>query len=261
MRVLVASAALAAASYAIWDALDHALGRGLAGQIVSLGVALVAGAVVYFVAVTLLRIPEINQIRGLLRRDRATSAAAVQEDEPEYFEDYEEPESGEYEEPESGEYEEPESGEYEYEDDEPESGEYAYLDDEEYEDEEPESDEDEDEVEAAAEDEDAAVAAAEELIRGLVILPGGPRAGEHFLLEHETFAIGRSPEGDLVLEDRSVSRRHARLVREDDGGYRVEDLGSHNGTFVNRRRIESRRLDDGDEIQLGVYALGYLERA
>ena len=67
-RVLVASAALAGASYGVWDVLDAELGRGLAGQIVSLGVALLVGAVVYGLAVTALRIPEAAQIRRLVRR-------------------------------------------------------------------------------------------------------------------------------------------------------------------------------------------------
>ena len=67
-RILLAAAALAAVSYFSWEALDDALGRGLAGQIVSLGAALVAGAVVYGVALTLLRVPEMGQVLGLFRR-------------------------------------------------------------------------------------------------------------------------------------------------------------------------------------------------
>jgi putative peptidoglycan lipid II flippase len=235
VRVLAASAALAAASYGIWDVLDHALGRGLAGQIVSLGVALIAGAIVYFAAVTVLRVPEIRQISALLRRDRGTTAAAVEpgdedSDGQEYYD-----ESGEH-----G-YEEGDSGEHEYYEDE--SGEHAeYFEDDDEPEPEPESGE-------------------HALIRGLVILPGSPRAGEHFLLDQPEVTIGRSPDSDVVLPDRSVSRQHARLVREDDGGYRVEDAGSRNGTFVARRRVESRRLSDGDEIQVGVFTLSYLERA
>jgi hypothetical protein len=255
VRVLLASGALAAASYGVWDALDHAIGRGLAGQIVSLGVALIVGAVVYFVAVTLLRVPEIAQIRNLLRRDRGTAVAAVEDDEPDSGEHgYEEPLSDEhsYDEPDSGEheYDEPASGEHEYEEDD--SGEY-----EEYESGEHEAYEDgpsaEHEVEAAG-------PVASQLIRGLVILPESPRAGEHYLLDQDEVLIGRNPDAEVFLDDRSVSRSHVSLVREEDGGYRVDDLGSRNGTFVNRRRIESHRLEDGDEIQIGVYALGYLER-
>ena len=94
-----------------------------------------------------------------------------------------------------------------------------------------------------------------------MILPGSPRAGDYFLLESDEVSIGRNPDADVFVDDRSVSREHVRLVREEDGGYRVEDLGSRNGTFVNRRRIDSQRLEDGDEIQIGVYAFGYLERA
>jgi putative peptidoglycan lipid II flippase len=238
VRVLAASAALAAASYGVWDGLDHLLGRGLAGQIVSLGVALIAGAVVYFAAVTLLRVPEIRQISSLLRRDRGTTAAAVESEEDSGEHEYLEDDSGEHDE-----YYEEDSGEHEYFEEE-ESGEHAEY----YEDEEPEPEPEPESGELA-------------LIRGLVILPGSPRAGEHFLLDQPVVTIGRSPDSDVVLDDRSVSRHHARLVREDDGGYRVEDVGSRNGTYVARRRVESRRLEDGDEMQLGVFALSYLERA
>jgi putative peptidoglycan lipid II flippase len=68
VRVLIASAALAAVSFGVWDVLDHALGRGIGGQIASLGVGLLAGALVYAAAITLLRIPEAQQIWSLARR-------------------------------------------------------------------------------------------------------------------------------------------------------------------------------------------------
>jgi putative peptidoglycan lipid II flippase len=70
-RVVAASGALAGVSLGVWSLLDDALGRGLGGQIVSLGVALAAGAAIYALAVTLLRIPEAQQIRNLLRRREA----------------------------------------------------------------------------------------------------------------------------------------------------------------------------------------------
>jgi pSer/pThr/pTyr-binding forkhead associated (FHA) protein len=63
----------------------------------------------------------------------------------------------------------------------------------------------------------------------------------------------------VFLDDVTVSRNHALLVRRRDGLY-IDDLGSLNGTYVNRRRIESHRLADGDEIQVGKYKLSYLER-
>jgi hypothetical protein len=93
----------------------------------------------------------------------------------------------------------------------------------------------------------------------LVIRAGGGRAGEAFPLAGEKTAIGRSPESDVFLDDVTVSRNHALLVRRRDGIY-IDDLGSLNGTYVNRRRIESQRLADGDELQIGKYKLSYLER-
>ena len=71
--------------------------------------------------------------------------------------------------------------------------------------------------------------------------------------------IGRSPDAEVFLDDVTVSRNHALLVRRRDGLY-VDDLGSLNGTYVNRRRIESHKLGSGDELQVGKYKLTYLER-
>jgi pSer/pThr/pTyr-binding forkhead associated (FHA) protein len=93
----------------------------------------------------------------------------------------------------------------------------------------------------------------------LVIRSGGGRAGESFRVEDDRIAIGRSPDAGIFLDDVTVSRNHALLVRRKDGLY-VDDLGSLNGTYVNRSRIESRKLDDGDEIQVGKYKLSFLER-
>jgi hypothetical protein len=93
----------------------------------------------------------------------------------------------------------------------------------------------------------------------LVIRSGGGRAGESFPIDGERMAIGRSPDADVFLDDVTVSRNHALLVKRRDGLY-IDDLGSLNGTYVNRRRIESERLQDGDEIQIGKYKLSYLER-
>jgi ribosomal protein S27E len=93
----------------------------------------------------------------------------------------------------------------------------------------------------------------------LVIRSGGGRAGESFTLEDERMSIGRTPDAAVFLDDVTVSRNHALLVHRQDGYY-IDDLGSLNGTYVNRRRIESHRLEDGDEIQIGKYKLSYLER-
>jgi pSer/pThr/pTyr-binding forkhead associated (FHA) protein len=93
----------------------------------------------------------------------------------------------------------------------------------------------------------------------LVIRAGGGRAGESFTIAEDRVSIGRSPDAGVFLDDVTVSRNHALLVRRRDGLY-LDDLGSLNGTYVNRRRIESHLLADGDEIQVGKYKLSYLEK-
>ena len=93
----------------------------------------------------------------------------------------------------------------------------------------------------------------------LVIRAGGGRSGETFPIEAERMTIGRSPDAEVFLDDVTVSRNHALMVRRRDGVY-IDDLGSLNGTYVNRRRIESHKLSDGDELQVGKYKLTYLER-
>jgi pSer/pThr/pTyr-binding forkhead associated (FHA) protein len=93
----------------------------------------------------------------------------------------------------------------------------------------------------------------------LVIRSGGGRAGESFPIEGERMTIGRSPDASVFLDDVTVSRNHALLVRRREGLF-IDDLGSLNGTYVNRRRIESHKLRNGDELQVGKYKLTYLER-
>ena len=93
----------------------------------------------------------------------------------------------------------------------------------------------------------------------LVVRSGGGRAGEMFHPEGETTTIGRSPDCGIFLDDVTVSRKHAVLVKRDDGFF-IEDQGSLNGTFVNRKRVESAQLDDGDELQIGKYRLTFLNR-
>ncbi len=93
----------------------------------------------------------------------------------------------------------------------------------------------------------------------LVVRSGGGRAGEHFVPQGERTTIGRSPDCDIFLDDVTVSRTHAALV-ERDGELFIEDLGSLNGTFLNRKRIESAPLENGDELQVGKYKLTFLRK-
>jgi hypothetical protein len=93
----------------------------------------------------------------------------------------------------------------------------------------------------------------------LVVRAGGGRSGETFAALGEGTTIGRSPDCPVFLDDVTVSRRHA-VVLERDGHWFIEDQASLNGTFVNRRRVESAELSDGDEIQIGKYRLTFLTR-
>ncbi len=93
----------------------------------------------------------------------------------------------------------------------------------------------------------------------LVIRSGGGRVGQSFPLKGERMLIGRSPDAEIFLDDVTVSRDHAQLVRR-QGGWYLDDSGSLNGTYVNRRRIDSHRLEDGDELQVGKYKLVYFAR-
>jgi len=91
----------------------------------------------------------------------------------------------------------------------------------------------------------------------LVVRSGGGLAGEAFSAAGERTTIGRSPDCDVFLDDVTVSRRHATLVH-DGSHFVLQDQGSLNGTFLNRRRIESAELADGDELQIGKYRLTFL---
>ncbi len=91
----------------------------------------------------------------------------------------------------------------------------------------------------------------------LAVRSGGP-TGAVFPLDHETVTIGREPSADVFLDDVTVSRNHA-VISIDPSGAALRDLGSLNGTYVNRRRIEGdERLEDGDEIQIGKFRLTFL---
>ena len=93
----------------------------------------------------------------------------------------------------------------------------------------------------------------------LVIRAGGGRAGESFTVQGDRITVGRRPDCDVFLDDVTVSRDHALIVRR-GSDYFLDDCGSLNGTYVNRRRIDSHQLADGDELQIGKYKLAFLSR-
>jgi hypothetical protein len=93
----------------------------------------------------------------------------------------------------------------------------------------------------------------------LIVRSGGGRAGETFQLEAGPTTIGRSPECAIFLDDVTVSRKHA-VFSQDGDRWQLEDQGSLNGTFVNRERVETAELSDGDELQIGKYRLTFLQR-
>ncbi len=93
----------------------------------------------------------------------------------------------------------------------------------------------------------------------LVIRAGGGRVGESFPVDGERMSIGRRPDSEVFLDDVTVSRDHALLIRRNDHWY-LDDCGSLNGTYVNRSRIESHRLEEGDEVQVGKYKLTFHAR-
>jgi pSer/pThr/pTyr-binding forkhead associated (FHA) protein len=93
----------------------------------------------------------------------------------------------------------------------------------------------------------------------LVVRSGGGRSGESFSLQRERTTVGRSPDCDIFLDDVTVSRKHA-VIAEQEGRFVIEDLGSLNGTFLNRHRIEQAPLCDDDELQIGKYRLVFLAK-
>ena len=93
----------------------------------------------------------------------------------------------------------------------------------------------------------------------LVVRAGGGRVGESFPIQGERISIGRRPDSAVFLDDITVSRDHALLIRRGDD-WHLDDCGSLNGTYVNRERIESHRLEEGDELQIGKYKLSYHAR-
>jgi pSer/pThr/pTyr-binding forkhead associated (FHA) protein len=90
--------------------------------------------------------------------------------------------------------------------------------------------------------------------QALLVVKRGPSAGSKILIDKDVTTAGRHPESDIFLDDITVSRRHAEIRRK-DGRFSVHDMGSLNGTYVNRDRVENTQLASGDELQIGKFKL------
>ncbi len=93
---------------------------------------------------------------------------------------------------------------------------------------------------------------------GVLVVTRGPNVGARYLLGDKVVRAGRHPESDIFLDDITVSRRHVEITPKDNGAYELRDVGSLNGTYVNRERIDDVQLAPGDEVQIGKFKLVYL---
>ena len=93
--------------------------------------------------------------------------------------------------------------------------------------------------------------------RGVLIVKRGPNAGSKFFIDADITTIGRHPDSEIFLDDITVSRRHAEIRRR-AGEFSLHDVGSLNGTYVNRERVESDDIRSGDEVQIGKFKLVFL---
>jgi pSer/pThr/pTyr-binding forkhead associated (FHA) protein len=93
--------------------------------------------------------------------------------------------------------------------------------------------------------------------QGMLVVTRGPNVGARIPLAESRLTVGRHPDSDLFLDDITVSRRHAEVTYS-GGRYQVRDVGSLNGTYVNRRRVEEAWLEGGDEVQIGKFKLVFM---
>jgi hypothetical protein len=93
---------------------------------------------------------------------------------------------------------------------------------------------------------------------GVLVVTRGPDVGARYVLGDTIVRAGRHPDSDIFLDDITVSRRHLEIIPGGDGTYVVRDLGSLNGTYVNRERIDEAKLAPGDEVQIGKFKLVFV---
>lgn len=90
----------------------------------------------------------------------------------------------------------------------------------------------------------------------LLIVRKGPNLGARFLLDGEKTVAGRHPKSEIFLDDVTVSRKHAAFIRDGEG-FLIRDLGSLNGTYVGKERVDEAHLQSGQEVQIGKYRLTF----
>jgi hypothetical protein len=93
--------------------------------------------------------------------------------------------------------------------------------------------------------------------QGLFVVNQGPKAGARYALDTDVVSVGRDPKSDIFLDDVTVSRRHAEVAR-DGARYSIRDVGSLNGTYVNRQLVDEGELNEGDEVQVGKFKLVFV---
>ena len=93
--------------------------------------------------------------------------------------------------------------------------------------------------------------------QGLFVVNQGPNAGARYALDTDVVSVGRDPQSDIFLDDVTVSRRHAEVAR-DGARYSIRDVGSLNGTYVNRQLVDEGELNEGDEVQVGKFKLVFV---
>ncbi len=93
--------------------------------------------------------------------------------------------------------------------------------------------------------------------QGLFVVHQGPKAGARYALDSDVVSVGRDPLSDIFLDDITVSRRHAEVAR-DGARYSIRDMGSLNGTYVNRQLVDQGELNEGDEVQVGKFKLVFV---
>ncbi len=93
--------------------------------------------------------------------------------------------------------------------------------------------------------------------QGLFVVNQGAKAGARYALDSDVVSLGRDPASDIFLDDITVSRRHAEVER-DGARYSIRDVGSLNGTYVNRKLVEHGELSEGDEVQVGKFKLVFV---